>query len=210
MGRHRYSKNTRRFADLPHTPCVYVAELSSGMVKIGASSSARARMMSLRAELLREHGAELQRFHVVVRATIKAAYETETRIVAALASAGIPAPGRREFFGGITFEHAVSLVDAVCRGEGVQSVPRPDSPPPPVDLAFLSYVAALKARPKKAPSPKPPIAAYVEDLRAGLTLAQIAEKHGKCNASVVYAVLKKNGLPTNRRAMRASEQQATA
>lgn len=110
MGKIRFAPNTRRFADLPHKPCVYIAELSTGVVKVGASNSARARLMSLASELKRLHGAALGRYEIFPRATPKAAYELETCCVRVLAERATSLPGRREFFTGISFDHAINVV----------------------------------------------------------------------------------------------------
>lgn len=107
MGKHRYAASTRRFADVEHAPCVYAAELSTGIVKVGTGGSARARLMSLANEVKREHGAELCRFSVVTKRTAKAAFEAETRLVHTLERIARPLPGRREFFSGISFAAAV-------------------------------------------------------------------------------------------------------
>lgn len=112
MGKHRYTPQTMRFAEVAHAPCIYVAELSTGGVKVGAASSARARMMSLATEFRRELGAGLGRFHIVVKRTYKAAFEAETALVQAVAKIAQPLPGRREHFTGIAFDAACVLADA--------------------------------------------------------------------------------------------------
>lgn len=183
MGLHRFNRNTRRFADVVHAPCIYVAELSTGVLKVGASGSARARMMSLANEVKREHGAEIERFHIVPRATFKAAYETETRLIDLLMDKGAEVvPGRREFFRGTTFKAAKALCKRAC---ATLHLPR----------------QCGRERLQGGRRAAPPIGAYLEDLRAGLTLGQIAKKHGKADGSVVYGVLKRRGLPTKRSAI---------
>jgi len=107
MGKHRFARNTQRFASLEHAPCVYVAELSTGVVKVGVSSSARARLMSLANEVKRAHAAELNRFHVATHPTVQAAYATETKLVQRLQALAKTIPGRREFFIGLSFRRAV-------------------------------------------------------------------------------------------------------
>lgn len=114
MGRTRCNNdNTRRFADVVHAPCVYVAELSGGVLKVGASGSARSRMMSLANEVKRVHGVELGRFRIVQRATVKAAFEAETKLVHWLRAFAKPVPGRREFFTGVPFEVAAAALSLV-------------------------------------------------------------------------------------------------
>lgn len=113
MGKDYFSPQTRRFAHLPHAPCVYAAELSTGLVKVGRSSSARARMMSLRNEVALHHGAQLQRFRIVERASEASASATELRLIKALAAIGERIPGRAEFFSGVSFEEAADALDRV-------------------------------------------------------------------------------------------------
>lgn len=110
MGKTRFAKHTRRFACLPHEPCIYVAELSTGVVKVGSSTSARARMMSLTADVKREHGAQISRFEVFTRPTYKSAFEFETLVVHMLRAVAANVAGHREFFTGITYESALGLV----------------------------------------------------------------------------------------------------
>jgi hypothetical protein len=110
MGKHRYAPSTQRFAEVTHEPCIYAAELSNGVVKVGSSSCARARMISLATEVRRCYGAELQRVHVVTTRTTEAAFKAETMAVRLLRSVAAQVPGKREFFTGITFERAVELL----------------------------------------------------------------------------------------------------
>lgn len=111
MGKTRYAPSTRRFAEVPHQPAVYVVELSTGALKVGATTSARARMMSLANELRRNFQAEILRFHVTPKATPKAAYETETTVVKSLSEIAEVIPGRREHFCGVAYEVACALAD---------------------------------------------------------------------------------------------------
>jgi hypothetical protein len=114
VGLYRFNtENAQRFADVPHEPCIYVAELSSGVIKVGVGGSARARMMAFANEAKRVHGAELLRFHVVAKPNTKAAYETESVVVALLVQIGSLVPGRREYFTGVAYEFVRDLVEAV-------------------------------------------------------------------------------------------------
>ena len=122
MGKIRFARNTRRFAEVVHAPCVYAVELSNGIVKVGASSSARGRMMSLQAQVKRAYRAELGRFFIMPRATVKAAYEFETLAVHRLEQLAEPIPGRREFFAGIGFDEAVRVLRSVARA--TRSLPK--------------------------------------------------------------------------------------
>lgn len=209
MGKHRFNPSTRRFADVPREPCVYVAELSTGVVKVGASSCALYRMMSLASEAKRHHGSVIERFQVFTRATYKGAYEAETRAVHRLRAIGTQVPGRREYFVGITFEDAIAAVDAACRNEA-ESTPEPASvrdvsQPSASGEALLRYMEAIRDCVPPRPRKSPPVDAYLEDLRAGMRLAEIAKKHGKASAAVVHNALTKRGLPTTYRALMARE-----
>lgn len=109
MGRTKNNHSARRFAEVAHAPCVYAAELSGGVVKVGATSSARSRLMSLANEVRRGLGVEIGRFAVSMKGTTKAAYEAEARLVLRVAQIASSLPGRREFFVGISFD-ALSLL----------------------------------------------------------------------------------------------------
>lgn len=62
--------------------------------------------MSLQSEAVRCHGAVIDRIAIFRAKTSKAAYETETKVVKALAAKCLPIGGRREFFDGVSFEEA--------------------------------------------------------------------------------------------------------
>lgn len=110
MGKHRFYVSTRRFADVERTPAVYVAELTNGVLKVGACGNAMGRLMSLQNEVRREHGgAGIGRFKVVPARTIKAAYELEATLVKVMERVAHVIPGRREYFEGITFDRACEL-----------------------------------------------------------------------------------------------------
>lgn len=109
MGKDRFSAHTRRFAGAPRSPCLYAAELNHPdgvLLKVGVSSNALGRMMSLQNEAKREHGADVGRVAIFTTPTTKAAYEAESRVVNALALIAQPIAGRREFFDSISFEDA--------------------------------------------------------------------------------------------------------
>jgi hypothetical protein len=109
MGKDRFARHTRRFADVAREPAVYLAELSSGVLKVGACGNAQGRLMSLQNEVKRDHDAALGRFKVVTAPNVKAAYELEAKLVKCLALFAQPVGRRREFFDGITFDRACEL-----------------------------------------------------------------------------------------------------
>lgn len=134
MGKTRFAPHLRRFAHVPRVTCVYVAEMqtpSGPWLKVGMGSNAMGRMISLRAEVKRVHGATLGRFAIYRAPNFKAAYEAETRAVKALWRIAPPVEGHREFFSGLTFEivceiASAALGDCPCAfiGEEVTEAPK--------------------------------------------------------------------------------------
>lgn len=111
MGKHRFAPQTRRFAHLPLGSCMYAAELSNGIVKIGCALNGRGRLMSLANEVKRAFDADLLRFHVVKRPTEIGGRRMEVRTINRLRLMGKQLPGRQEYFEGVTFEQAVRVLD---------------------------------------------------------------------------------------------------
>lgn len=202
MGKHWYAKSTQRFADLPHEPCMYVAELSTGVIKIGSGSSARGRLMSLSNEVGREHSAQIARFEIFTRATYKAAYEVETQAVHMLRAVAANVEGRREYFTGVEYEDAVAIARAALvthTKPSKVSTPRGQRTPwqpTTIPSVWVPKPTPSKSAPKATGPRKPPVDAYLADMRTGMTLAQIAKKHGKANESVIHNAMRKSGLPT--------------
>jgi hypothetical protein len=104
MGKNRFAPHTRRFANVPSSPGVYVAEIGSDMLKVGATSNLRGRMMSLQAEAARDFSSAVKRVMVMTTRTAKAGYEAETHLLRELSEVAVPVPGRREWFAGIEFD----------------------------------------------------------------------------------------------------------
>lgn len=123
MGKTRFAEHTRRFAGVVRQPAVYAAELSGGVLKVGATGNARYRLMSLQSDVKRTHGLELHRFHVVPTATARAAYEIETALVNCLWHYAAPLPGHREFFTGITFDRACELFSFLAAPRSCENDP---------------------------------------------------------------------------------------
>ena len=71
-------------------------------------------MISLQSEVKRVYGAALNRVAVFVKPTIKAAYEAETKVLAALVPEAGPIDGRREFFEGITFKSVCAITETTA------------------------------------------------------------------------------------------------
>lgn len=113
MGKSTFAPHTRRFANAPRKPCLYAAELAKEdgtFLKVGVGSNAVGRLMSLQSEVKRVHGADIRRFAIFTTATVKAAYEAETKVVDALMLIAKPIEGRREFFHGVSFDLACGIV----------------------------------------------------------------------------------------------------
>lgn len=116
MGRVRFAPHLRRFAAVPRTPCVYVAELHSPdcvVLKVGMGGNALGRMVSLRSEVKRQHQASIGRFSIFAAPTFKAAYEAETKAVRALCEIATPIDGRREYFTEVSFEDACEATASI-------------------------------------------------------------------------------------------------
>lgn len=113
MGKVRFAAHTARFAGAPRSPCLYAAELKREdgvLLKVGVSGNALGRMMSLQSEVKKAHGASIGRIAIFATPTVKAAYEAETKVVTSLMLIADPIDGRREFFGGVSFDLACGIV----------------------------------------------------------------------------------------------------
>ena len=112
MGRALKPANAR-FAMLPRrcSGCVYAAELSNGLVKVGFTENPRNRMTMLAREVAGSFGADLARFHVGADITRRGAIAAEQTLIQRLGEVADVVPGRREFFSGVAFGVAVDLVE---------------------------------------------------------------------------------------------------
>lgn len=118
MGKDRFAAHNRQFAGAPRTPCLYAAELHGPdgvLLKVGVSGNALGRLMSLRAEAKRDHGAVLGRYSIFTTNTVSGAFEAEARALKALGSVASPVDGRREFFSGLSFDLFCAVVGNATR-----------------------------------------------------------------------------------------------
>jgi hypothetical protein len=110
MGKSRFAPHTQRFANVPRGSCLYAAELTNGLIKIGCSGSAQGRLMSLANEARRFLGADVARYHVVKRPFEFGGRKAEVTAIKRLGAIGRAAAGRQEYFLGVTFEQAVAAI----------------------------------------------------------------------------------------------------
>lgn len=98
----------QRFAHLraEKAPSVYLIEFSNGVVKVGYSKDPAFRMVGLLREWLPQ---SVDILRVCVR---PGGRQAERACIAALTKAAVPLAGRLEYFTGITYEAAQSLIEA--------------------------------------------------------------------------------------------------
>lgn len=112
-----------RFAGIPRDfkGCVYVAELTNGVVKFGFSRNPRTRMGSLVNEVRRRYRCDVSRFQIGSDfVDSRQATRAEQELISRAARIGSPFRGRKEFFCHIKFPVAVNLVKQISRREYVQ------------------------------------------------------------------------------------------
>jgi hypothetical protein len=106
-----------RFSGIPRSfdACIYAVELTNGLVKVGFSRNPRTRMTSLRAQVARVFGADIARFHIGVDLPLRAAVRAEGAALIRIGRIGTVVCGHKEFFTGVCFGAAVTLVSQVSR-----------------------------------------------------------------------------------------------
>jgi hypothetical protein len=105
------------FMPLAQDPCVYAAQLANGLVKVGYTAAAKNRMFCLSGEIKRRFGSVIERFQIVPRATCMAAHRAERKALAKLREEFATVPGTTEYFSGLDFDVAVSVLHAACRAD---------------------------------------------------------------------------------------------
>lgn len=103
-----------QFAHLPVLPgAVYLCQLSDGVVKVGYSNCVRGRLTLLSRQVAKQ-GVSILRVEVSfdpkAQWPAREAFAREQRAIRALAERATPVPGHREFFTGISFDDAMSLI----------------------------------------------------------------------------------------------------
>ncbi len=112
----RVAPHNARFWSIPARfdgGALYVAELASGVIKVGCSECPRHRLVLLSHEAKREHGTDISRFHVGHPLGRRSRYHVETSLIRKMQDIGQPVDGRREYFSGVPFEVAVALLSEV-------------------------------------------------------------------------------------------------
>lgn len=102
--------------------CLYVVELSTGVVKIGYTERQRQRMFILSEQVKREFSAHITRFHIGRRLGDRNKREHERSLIRKVAQRAEPLPNRAEFFTGISFRAACAFVDEVSAEAVAKSV----------------------------------------------------------------------------------------
>jgi len=124
--------NRSKLVDMTAIPrnfgsCIYVAELNSGVVKVGFSASPRNRISSVDAFSRKVYGARVTRFHISQKLELRQAQGCEKKLIEKMKIAGTQLKGRIEYFHGVTFDDAVlAAMDAAKTGEtanpGIETV----------------------------------------------------------------------------------------
>lgn len=96
--------------------CIYLCELTNGLVKVGFSNSPRRRLTSLSRQWS-GRGARISRFEVFVgtpasNACLRDPHGNEKRAIKALGVLAAPIDGHAEYFSGIPYDTALAAVSA--------------------------------------------------------------------------------------------------
>ena len=93
-----------------HQHCLYVLEMSNGIVKVGRTASPRFRMRSLIKQCRVEFGADIHRIHFSNESN--SLHANEQWLIECAAAEGVRVPGRREYFTGLSFDRMVGVLCA--------------------------------------------------------------------------------------------------
>lgn len=113
-------RKPERFHQIPrfYSGCVYAAELTNGVVKVGFSRNPRTRMGTLVLQARRLFGADVARFHIGLDMTEpKQALRAERELLTRASRIGSTCKGSREFFSNLPFPVAANLIDQLSRRE---------------------------------------------------------------------------------------------
>jgi hypothetical protein len=101
-----------RFASIPrgYSGCIYVCELTNGIVKVGFSRNPRTRMVSLARQVRRQFAADIARFFIGADMSTREAIRAESAALVCMRKIAPAVPGYLEFFTGITFDSARAVV----------------------------------------------------------------------------------------------------
>lgn len=111
-----------RYLDIPRcfTGCVYAAELSNGLVKVGFSRNPRTRMASLAGEVRRSFGARICRYYISRNLAVRTAADAEARVLERLRRLAAPLKGKQEYFDNLSFGAATTLIQQVVTAATMQ------------------------------------------------------------------------------------------
>lgn len=116
MGRH-LGERAKRFLHLPRSAgggALYVAEFSTGIVKIGCSWNPARRLQKIDEQLAREGAGTIVRFAIGASFDDRQnANRAEADLIVRLWSTATPVPGTREYFTDITFDAVLATVASV-------------------------------------------------------------------------------------------------
>jgi len=113
-------RRPERFCEIPrfYSGCVYAAELTNGIVKVGFSRNPRTRMGTLVLQARRMFGADIARFHIGLDMTEpRQALQAERELLTRVSKIGAPCKGSREFFRNLPFPVAANLINQLSRRE---------------------------------------------------------------------------------------------
>jgi hypothetical protein len=109
-------KAVQQFAKLPHVTeddRLYAVQFSNGMVKVGVTRYPRSRLLTHRSRAQRQFGAHVTAWRLVSTSAISG-YQAERKLLIALGVLGTPVKNAGEFFLGVRFRHAVTLMRRIA------------------------------------------------------------------------------------------------
>jgi hypothetical protein len=114
-GRPLGPRNTR-FAAIPRAfnGCIYAAQFSNGIVKVGYSRNPRTRMSTLSNQARRIFASELVAWHIGPDMPSLRARYAEMELIRRMTEIAPPLDGRIEYFERVDYECACELVNAVA------------------------------------------------------------------------------------------------
>jgi hypothetical protein len=118
-------KRRQRFHSIPRffSGCVYAAEFSNGLVKVGFSRNPRTRMGTLVNQVRRQFKSEIVRYHIGadlghdLQAT-----RAEQDLLRRVGRIGTPLKGSCEVFRNLPFPVAANLINQLSRRQYVRSI----------------------------------------------------------------------------------------
>lgn len=94
-----------------YTGCVYVAELATGVVKVGFSANPKTRLYRLSNQVKRQYGTTICRYYISVNMPKRLAQKAETVTLTNIRNIGVQVDGTHEYFHGVKFSDAVALIE---------------------------------------------------------------------------------------------------